>query len=76
MSPTIAILPRATGKGRALLSVVAELLFAASAEKAAPKVATANTAKELNLWRLYRMTGGYDSVSPEVVAELRKRPVG
>ena len=90
MSVSIATLPRNGGNGAALVVVVADLLmglYAALTKKAASKSdATAKTAvissaatepaKELSLWQLYRLTAGYDSISPKTAAELRKKLVG
>lgn len=72
MSATIATLPRA-GNGRTLLGSAAAVL----ASLFAPKNPAADPAKkELTVWQIYRLTCGYDSISPKVAAELRKKLVG
>lgn len=79
MSATIATLPRAGGNGAALVVVVADLLiglFSAVTNKAALKAANEKSLKELGFWQLYRLTVGYDSISPKVAAKLRKELVG
>jgi hypothetical protein len=79
MSATIATLPRAGGNGAALVVVVADLLiglFAVVKNKTAPKAAVEKSAKELGFWQLYRLTVGYDFISPKVAAKLRKELIG
>lgn len=91
MSASIATLPRSGGNGAALVVIVADLLMGLYSSltkkvasqgmvqvqaKVAPVAITGKPANELSLWQLYRLTVGYDSISPKVAAKLRKELVG
>lgn len=79
MSSPIATLPRAAGNGAALVVVVADVLIgliAAIREKAATKAVVGTPAAKLSFRQLYRLTVGYDSITPKVAAKLRKELVG
>jgi hypothetical protein len=70
-----ATLPRNGGNGRGLLSIFGENFRAmlAARNTRAPHTAPA---EDMSIWQLYRLTVGYDSISPAVAAELRKKLVG
>lgn len=76
MSASItATLPRNGGNGRALLSAIGEVLSALLAPKNG-QAATDTPVQDMSIWQLYRLTAGYDSISPAVAAQLRKKLVG
>jgi hypothetical protein len=76
MSTATASLPRTAGNGAALVVVAADfvigLLEKAMAPKAksAPQVIAAEKADTVNIWQLYRLTAGSDSVNQKTVAKL------
>jgi hypothetical protein len=69
----IATLPRSGGNGRAFFSIVGDVLKAMFASRYGQGM---NPVQEMGLWDLYRLTAGYDSISPKVAAELRRKLVG
>jgi hypothetical protein len=82
MAAAIATLPRAGGNGAALVMVVADMvleLFAKAPAKAEPEVqvvmqaAALPVADSVDIWSLYRLGVGSDSVNPKVVAELQSQ---
>jgi hypothetical protein len=75
MSASIATLPRNGGNGRALLAAIGEVVSAFASRNATAATA-APSAKTMNIWQLYRLTVGYDTISPAVAAHLRKQLVG
>jgi hypothetical protein len=71
----IATLPRSEGNGRALFTIVSDVLRAMFASRYGQGM-NPTPAREMGLWDLYRLTAGYDSISPKVAAELRRKLVG
>ncbi|WP_019140609.1 hypothetical protein [Noviherbaspirillum massiliense] len=55
--------------GRATLNLLAALFAVPATEPA--KAVTSKRVKDMSIWELYRLTVGYDSVSPKVAARLR-----
>jgi hypothetical protein len=70
----IATLPR-NGNGRALITIVSDVFKAMFASRYGQGMKPASV-PEMGLWDLYRLTAGYDSISPKVAAELRRKLVG
>lgn len=84
MATAFASLPRSAGNGAALVVVVADFLiglFATNKAQAAPRAKvtahayTADKADTGNVWQLYRLGAGSDSVSPQALAKLQKLAV-
>lgn len=76
---TTASVPRNAGNGTALIVVVADFvvdLFGKAAvvrkAKAAPKVVAVEKEHDLDVWQLYRLSAGSDSVNPKTGAKLRE----
>jgi hypothetical protein len=58
-----------------LVTIIGDVLRSmfASENSRAPKAAPV---EGMSIWQLYRLTAGYDSISPKVAAELRRKLVG
>ena len=78
MSATIATFSRSPSD-HTVLRIAANWLkglFAPEAHQGAAETKALNAIEELSFWQLYRLTVGYDSISPKVAAEVRSKLVG